>query len=181
MSQYDFYLDGLLLPVAPSDLKMSIANQNSAYVLVDQGEINLLKRAGLTEIEFECLLPQVGYPFAVYVGGFKPAAYYLAHFEQLKVSCKPFQFIVSRVMPSGKVLFSNNIKVSLEDYTITESADNGFDVTVKIRLKQYRDYGTQTLQLSQTAEGDTLMGVSSSRAADNAPEPDELRRAVWQQ
>ena len=178
---YDFYLDGILLPVAPEQMKMSIANQNSTYVLIDLGEINLLKRAGLTEIEFECLLPQVGYPFAVYVGGFKPAAYYLAHFEQLKVSCKSFQFIVSRVMPSGKVLFSNNIKVSLEDYTITESADNGFDVTVKIRLKQYRDYGTQTLQLSQTAEGDTLMGVSSSRAADNAPEPDELRRAVWQQ
>jgi len=73
------------------------------------------------------------------------------------------------------------MKVSLEDYTITESADNGFDVTVKIRLKQYRDYGTQSLQLSQTAEGDTLMGVSNSRAADNAPEPDELRRAAWQQ
>ena len=179
MSRYDFYLDGLLLPVAPREVKMSIANQNSTYVLIDQGEINLLKRAGLTEIEFECLLPQVKYPFAVYVGGFKPAAYYLQKLEQLKVSRKPFQFIVSRVMPSGQVLFSNNVKVSLEDYTMSESADNGFDVNVKIRLKQYRDYGTQTVQLSQTAEGDTLMGVSSSRSADNAPEPDELRRAIW--
>ena len=160
---------------------MSIANQNSTYVLIDQGEINLLKRAGLTEIEFECLLPQVQYPFAVYVGGFKPAAYYLEQLEQLKVGRKPFQFIVSRVLPSGKVLFSNNIKVSLEDYTISESADNGFDVTVKIRLKQYRDYGTQEVQLSQNESGDTLMGVSSSRAVDNAPKPDEVRRAVWQQ
>ncbi len=73
---YDFYLDGVLLPVAPGELKISIANQNSSYVLIDQGEINLLKRAGLTEIEFECLLPQVHYPFAVYAGGFKPAVYY---------------------------------------------------------------------------------------------------------
>ena len=178
---YDFYLDGILLPVAPEQMKMSIANQNSTYVLIDQGEINLLKRAGLTEIEFECLLPQSKYPFAVYVGGFKPAAYYLQHLEQLKVSRKPFQFIVSRVMPSGKVLFSNNLKVSLEDYTISEEAGNGFDVMVKIRLKQYRDYGTQTVQLTQNEGGETLMGVASSRAAEGAPEPSLERRATWGQ
>lgn len=178
---YDFYLDGILLPVAPEQMKMSIANQNSTYVLIDLGEINLLKRAGLTEVEFECRLPQQQYPFAVYEDGFKPAAYFLAHFEQLKVNRKPFQFIVARAMPNGRVLFSNNIKVSLEDYTITEEAQNGFDIMVKIRLKQYRDYGTQTVQLSQNESGETLMGVSSSRAADSAPEPDELRRAAWQQ
>ena len=180
MSQYDFYLDGVLLPVAPGELKISIANQNNSYVLVDQGEINLLKRAGLTEIEFECLLPQVRYPFAVYAGGFKPASYYLAKLEELKVSRKPFQFIVSRTMPDGKVLFSNNIKVSLEDYTCTESAKNGFDVQVKIRLKQYRDFGTKTMAVTETEAG-LVLAVQEPRAADNAPEPDELRRAVWRQ
>ncbi|MCM1136323.1 MAG: hypothetical protein NC400_12210 [Clostridium sp.] len=178
---YDFYLDGVLLPVAPSELKMTINNQNDTYVLIDQGEINLLKRAGLTEIEFECLLPQVQYPFAVYVGGFKPAAYYLKKLEQLKVSCQPFQFIASRILPSGQVLFSNNIKVSLEDYTVSESADNGFDVQVKIRLKQYRDFGTQKVELSQNERQETIMGVHSERAADNAPERDDLGGLLWQQ
>lgn len=177
---YDFYLDGVLLPVAPGELKISIANQNSTYVLVDQGEINLLKRAGLTEIEFGCLLPQVRYPFAVYAGGFKPAAYYLAKLEELKVSRQPFQFIVSRTTADGKVLFSNNIKVSLEDYTCTESAKNGFDVQVKIRLKQYRDFGTRTMALTEQ-NGQAVYTVQEGRAAVNAPEPDELRRALWQQ
>lgn len=178
---YDFYLDGVLLPVAPESLKMSIANQNSTCVLIDLGEINLLKRAGLTEVEFECRLPQQKYPFAVYEGEYKPAAYFLAHFEQLKVSRRPFQFIVSRTMPNGRVLFSNSIKVSLEDYTITEEAQNGFDVMVKIRLKQYRDYGTQTVQLSRNESGETLMGISGGRAAEGAPEPDGQRRAMWRQ
>lgn len=177
---YDFYLGGVQLPVAPGELKISIANQNSTYVLVDQGEINLLKRAGLTEIEFECLLPQVRYPFAVYAGGFKPAAYYLAHLEQLKASRQPFQFIVSRAMPDGRVLFSNNIKVSLEDYTITENAKNGFDVQVKIRLKQYRDFGTRTMAVTEQ-NGQAIYTVQAARAAENAPEPDELRRAIWRQ
>lgn len=177
---YDFYLGGVQLPVAPGELKISIANQNSTYVLIDQGEINLLKRAGLTEIEFECLLPQVRYPFAVYAGGFKPAVYYLAHLEQLKVSRKPFQFIVSRAMPDGRVLFSNNIKVSLEDYTITESAKNGFDVQVKIRLKQYKDFGTWTMAVKEQ-NGQAIYTVQAARAAENAPEPGELRRAIWRQ
>ncbi len=180
MSQYDFYLGGVQLPVAPGELKISIANQNSTYVLVDQGEINLLKRAGLTEIEFECLLPQARYPFAVYAGGFKPAVYYLAHLEQLKVSRKPFQFIVSRAMPDGRVLFSNNIKVSLEDYSIIENAKSGFDVQVKIRLKQYKDFGTRTMAVTETEAG-LVLAVQAARAAENAPEPDELRRAVWRQ
>ena len=180
MSQYDFYLGGVQLPVAPGELKISIANQNSTYVLVDQGEINLLKRAGLTEIEFECLLPQVRYPFAVYAGGFKPAVYYLAHLERLKASRQPFQFIVSRAMPDGRVLFSNNIKVSLEDYTITENAKSGFDVQVKIRLKQYKDFGTRTMAVTEQ-NGQAIYTVQAARAAENAPEPSELRRAIWRQ
>lgn len=180
MSQYDFYLGGVQLPVAPGELKISIANQNSTYVLVDQGEINLLKRAGLTEIEFECLLPQVRYPFAVYAGGFKPAVYYLAHLERLKASRQPFQFIVSRAMPDGRVLFSNNIKVSLEDYSIIENAKSGFDVQVKIRLKQYRDFGTRTMAVTEQ-NGQAIYTVQAARAAENAPEPGELRRAIWRQ
>ena len=167
------------LPIS-GELKISIANQNSSYVLIDQGEINLLKRAGLTEIEFECLLPQVHYPFAVYAGGFKPAVYYLAHLERLKASRQPFQFIVSRAMPDGRVLFSNNIKVSLEDYTITENAKSGFDVQVKIRLKQYKDFGTRTMAVTEQ-NGQAIYTVQAARAAENAPEPDELRRAIWRQ
>ena len=177
---YDFYLGGVQLPVAPGELKISIANQNSSYVLIDQGEITLLKRAGLTEIEFECLLPQARYPFAVYAGGFKPAAYYLAHLERLKVSRQPFQFIVSRAMPDGRVLFSNNIKVSLEDYAITENAKSGFDVQVKIRLKQYKDFGTRTMAVTEQ-NGQAVYTVQAARAAENAPEPGELRRAIWRQ
>ena len=152
MSQYDFYLKSLLLPVAPSQLKISVNNNNSTYILIDEGQINILKKAKLTDIEFECLIPQVQYPFAVYTGGFRGAAYFLDYFEKLKTDQKPFQFIVSRVMPSGKVLFSTNMKVSMEDYKITEAEKEGFDLTVKIKLKQYRDYSTKTCQVKVEPE-----------------------------
>ena len=147
MSQYDFYLKQCLLPIAPSQLKITINNNNSTYILIDEGQINILKKAKLTDIEFECEIPQVKYPFAIYNGGSQGAAYFLDYFEKLKTSQEPFQFIVSRTMPSGKVLFSTNMKVSMESYTITEKAQNGFDLTVKIKLKQYRDYSTKTCEV----------------------------------
>ena len=80
MSQYDFYLKSLLLPIAPSQLKLTINNNNTTYVLIDEGEINILKKAKLTDIEFDCTIPQVRHPFAVYPGGFQKARYFLNYF-----------------------------------------------------------------------------------------------------
>lgn len=147
---YDFYLKKCLLPIAPEKLQVSINNANKTVTLINDGEINLLKVPALTEIEFECLIPQVKYPFATYKAGFKDASYFLTYFETLKVNRRPFQFIVSRSMPNGKNLFSTNMKVSLEDYKITEQAADGFDLTVKIKLKQYREYGTKTIVISES-------------------------------
>lgn len=158
---YDFYLKGCLLPVAPDKLLVKVNSANDTLTLINEGEINILKTPGLTDIEFECRIPQVRYPFAVYKSGFKEASYFLSFFEALKTGKKPFQFIVSRTMPSGRILFSTNMKVSLEDYRITEQAKDGFDLTVKIQLKQYRDYGTKSVRIGS----DGRASVQSPRAA----------------
>ncbi|MCM1545202.1 MAG: LysM peptidoglycan-binding domain-containing protein [Ruminococcus sp.] len=168
-SGYDFYLNKCLLPVAPQKLQIGINNANKTVTLINGGEINMLKKAELTDIEFECMIPQVKSPFAVYKSGFKKASYFLDCFEKLKTSCKPFQFIVSRTLPSGKVLFSTNMKVSLESYTIIEQALDGFDLTVKFKLKQYRDYGTKTVKLSANKNKKTTATVKKKRSADTAP------------
>ncbi|MDE6725852.1 MAG: peptidoglycan-binding protein LysM, partial [Ruminiclostridium sp.] len=144
---YDFYLKDCLLPIAPDKLQITINNANDTLTLINEGEVNILKTPELTDIEFECSIPQVKYPFASYKSGFKGASYFLSYFESLKTNKKPFQFIVSRTMPNGRVLFSTNIKVSMEDYKITEQAKDGFDLTVKIKLKQYRDFGTKTVKI----------------------------------
>lgn len=145
---YDFYLGNCLLPIAPAKLSLKINNANETVTLINEGEINVLKRAGLTDIEFECSIPQVKYPFAVYKGGFQGADYFLDYFEKLKTRKKPFQFIVCRGLPVGKRLFDTSLRVSMEDYKITEDAKNGFDLEVKIQLKQWRDYGTKTVNIS---------------------------------
>lgn len=163
---YDFYLDKCLLPVPPSKLETTINNENKTVTLINEGEINILKKAGLTDIEFECDIPQVKQPYAVYPSGFKGASYFLDYFEDLKTSQKPFQFIVCRRSPNGKAFFNTNMKVSLEDYKITEDAKEGFDLKVKINLKQYRDYGTKTVDIK----------IASSKAKETSDKKSSTKK-----
>lgn len=144
---YNFFLDDVQLPVAPAAMNMRINNKNKTITLMNEGEVNILKKAGLTDIEFEVLLPNAQYPFAIYPSGFQPATHYLEKLEKLKVSQEPFQFIVNRMKPNGSLLFDTNMTVSLEEYDIEEGAENGFDITVSVKLKQFRTYGTKKLNI----------------------------------
>ncbi len=165
---YEFYLGRCLLPVTPSKLDIKISNANKTMTLINEGEINILKMAGLTDIEFTCDIPQEEYPYAVYKEGFRGADYFLGCFEALKSSSEPFQFIVCR--PSSRSLFSTNLKVTLEDYRLTEDAGNGADVQVKVRLKQWRDYGTKTVNITMTASRPKA-AVQPQRETTASPAP----------
>ncbi|MDC2909848.1 LysM peptidoglycan-binding domain-containing protein [Clostridioides difficile] len=142
---YDFYLDGVQLPITPGKLEIKVTNKNKTVDLINTGEVNILKKEGLSEISFEAEFTHNKLPF--YRGAFKDVQFFLSKLELLKTDCKPFQFIVSREL-GNKVLFNTNRKVSLEEYNIVEDADNGSDFKVAIKLKQYRDYSTKKLVLA---------------------------------
>ncbi|KOY81271.1 LysM peptidoglycan-binding domain-containing protein [Lysinibacillus macroides] len=161
---YNFFVDGVQLPVAPAELSTRINGRNDTIVLMNEGEVNIIKKPGLTDIEFEVLLPNVNYPFSVYPNGFQPATYYLEKLEKLKIDDKPFQFIVNRMMPNGNLLFDTNMTVTIEDYEILESADNGFDVNVRITLKQYRPYGNKKINLKAS----TTSAANATKTASKA-------------
>lgn len=169
-SGYDVYLKNCLLPVTPDKIQIKINNNNKTVNLINEGEINILKKAGLTDIEFECEIPQVKHPYAVYKSEFKDARYFMNIFKELKTNKKPFQFIVCRKLPSGKGLLNTNIRVSLEDYKITEKAKNGFDFSVKISLKQYRYYGTKEVNIT-IAESKPKTSIEPTRETINSPAP----------
>ena len=148
---YKIYLGSVLLPIAPEKITLKIKNENKTLKLINEGEVNFLKDAGLTDIELDVLIPAVQYPFAEYDSGFKSPSFFTNHFEKLKVDKKPFRFIVVRNMPNGRVLFDTNMSVSIESYTIKEQAKDGFDLTVSIKLKQYRYFGTKTLKVTEVS------------------------------
>lgn len=167
---YYFYLDKVLLPIAPSKLQLKVNNQNKTLTLINEGEINILKKPKLTDVDFDCMIPQVKYPFALYKDGFQKASYYLNKLEELKSSQEPFQFIVTRTLPNGSMLFDTNMKVSLEDYKVKEDKKEGFDLVVSISLKQYKDYGTKTANVTFTQSKPTAT-VTTSRPAESSPAP----------
>lgn len=147
MAGYDVYLGSTLFPIAPSKISMKINGKNTTYDLINDGEINILKLAGLTTVSFSVLLPAVKYPFATYASGFLAPSYFLDKLEELKQSRKPFQFIVTRKNDSmtGRIKCHNtNMTVSLEDYTVEDDAGEGFDIKVSINLKQYKEFSTKT-------------------------------------
>jgi len=76
--------------------------------------------------------------------------------------------------PDGSLLFDTNITVSLEDYTIDEDAENGFDVKSTVRLKQFKPFGTKKLNVKSASTSSS----SASTATDNKKVVVEKQRAT---
>lgn len=189
---YDVYLCGERMPITPSKLNLKIKGQNSTVKLINDGEAVVLKKPGLTEIDVEFVLPMVqSYSGAA---SFKPPEYYLELLGAYMEECTPTQFIVSRYSPQGKRLFDTNLKVSIEDYTVSEDASAGFDITVAVRLKQFiavttkivsvvEELNTATVQNSReepaeppkttytVVKGDCLWAIAKTYMGDGSKYP----------
>lgn len=141
---YKCYLFGELMPQTPAKLSVKISGKNTTVTLLNEGEINFLKYPGLTEITLPLVFPMLT--------ASKRPDYYLTLLERAKTQKTTTQFIMTRTTPAGQLLFDTNIKVSIEDYTIEENATNGLDVSVEVKLKQYRDYSTKTVAIKTTVK-----------------------------
>lgn len=164
---YQVFLDKLLLPVAPEAITMTINNRNTLVDLINDGQVNIIKSAGLTDVSFKFMIPHQKYPFATYTAGFLSQKVFIETIEKLKTDMKPFQFILVRV-GENKITTDVNLKsaldpfkplayqqppytnltVTLEDYTIEEDANNGLDIYINVNLKQYKKYETQIVNSS---------------------------------
>lgn len=165
---YSFFIDGMELPIAPQKLTVKIKDNNKTLTLINEGDINFLRAPGLTEITFDAVLPMLGqYSFA---NGYRRPDSYLNKLESLMAGKEPFRFLVSRVAPSGRLLYDTNMKVSLENYTVTEDATKGPDVTVSITLKQYISYSTKTVTVVKPKpEKKPVVQQKKKRETSSAP------------
>ena len=152
---YEFRLGKILLPVPPSSFQYSIKGNNKKINSINEGEFLILKKAKLSELSFEFMLPNVRYPF-------KNAKYFLDEIEKLKVAKKPFNFIIDRSKPNGKNLYDYKEKVVIDDYTLKEGANQGLDVMVSIKLTQYRAGAFNTIKLKVDKKGKKKIRVENS-------------------
>lgn len=147
---YHFFLDDLEFPYAPSELKVSIDSNNQTVELISGQTINVLKDPKLTDVEFEIELPR-GRQYA-FANKLVSAKTYTDKFESLVANKKTAKLVITRPNPNlkGSTGIGGTIKdfestvltVSLESYTLKESAENAYDIKVSLKFKQYVSYGT---------------------------------------
>lgn len=163
---YLFFLNGVQLPITPSKLNIKIGSNNQTINLLNEGEVSILKKSKLAEISFTALLPRKPYPFSTKI--VLDPSIYLKSLEILKDTKKVFQFIVIRTLPNGIPLVPTNIKCTLEDFETIEDANNGLDVEVSIKLKQYKHYGLKEVEITDT-ETKPSATIKNTRNTETAP------------
>lgn len=164
---YNFYFkdgsDVLTFPITPEELNIAVGSNNKVVTLINEGDINILKSPSLIEVEFEARFPMRKYPYSREVGDFQT---YHDKFKELKEKRKSFRFIVARSTPNGKRTWDTNLLMALEDYELKESADEGDDVIISFKLKQYKDYGVKTVKTT-SSKPETTSTSNTPRGTDN--------------
>lgn len=216
---YEIYIDGLLFPVAPPTIDTKINGRNETIDLASGHQINMLKEAGLTDIEMDLRLPNVKYPWAQYGDeGFQSAQVYLDKLEECKKmkSQEGFDLIIIRKLDgvgtvqtdkidnatenaeinvaegllaptvakmlgmktpdidekkidkyikgaTKKAINNYAIQVSLEDYTVKEDAEEGYDLVVECNFKEWRDWGTKTIKLKTSSKSNKITKISKGK------------------
>lgn len=174
---YRMYIQKVLFPVTPGKLSVKINGTNKTITLINEGEVSLIKTPGLTDITIdELLLPALQkYPFALHevkaearknssrkkeTSKFYRAPYYLGKLEAWKKKKKPVQFKLVRSSPDDRqLLWDTNFNCTIEDYEIIENVDKyGLDVCVKLKLKEYRFWGTKRLVKKKKKEAGKYSG-----------------------
>ena len=158
------YLCGVEMPEVPSAITIKTGNRNKTVELLNGDTINLLKSKGLQDISLTLAFPMLE--------GRRTAEYYIGLFDKFKRKRKPTQFILTRTTPDGKPLEDTNIKVSIEDFSRNEDAAKPFEVTYSVNLKEYTDYGTQTVKVKKIQKNGKTQKVASvkkEREKNNAP------------
>lgn len=146
---YQVFLGLVPLPVPPSKINTTVGSRNTTIDLIDGREVSILKGKGLTKISFEFLLPHQSYPFAsVKTGSATSVATntaILKYLEKLKTYKQPVQLVIVRTGPKGLLnLYNATIKVTLEDFSVSEDAgEHGLDFLVSVNFKEYQTYSTK--------------------------------------
>lgn len=163
---YLLYLDGVLLPVTPSAIKVSYGSSNETVRLIDGGQATFLRQGELPVFDFELLLPRHKYSFCRYESGFKSPEYYIEKLLSLRNSLAPLRFICTRTGTDGSYLDDTNVRVSLEDMSVREDAEEGSDLVVTLKIREYKEYSATRVKIDKTA---AVTYGDNSRETDNAP------------
>ena len=152
-----------MFPVTPSQVQTKVGNCNETVQILQMGQANLLKNAGLEEVRFRALFPGRQYHFVQVEEGFREPSYFLERLKDYKKAQKPVQLIIFRRLADGSQIFCSNVEMGLEEYNILEQGGEQGDFWVEIALKEYRKM--QSIAYRPASDGNTLEKQPAQRPA----------------
>lgn len=189
MQSYMMLIGAMAVPVTPEKITTKYSGGNSVVELIDGSVINKLNPPGLTTYKFTILLPkQTNLPFSNKIKDLKgneyehmEQDYYLKYLNDIFKNNKVVIFTVWRTDLGGKrdMGINDGIDISgdgiitskavtIENYSIEESAENGLDIEAELELKEYVGYGTQKINYTQNSETGTVVSATEkTRETDN--------------
>ncbi len=168
---YRVYLNKLLLPVTPEKIDISFSGMSSSHNLNNGGEYRVLQGAEPKEIKFDFLLPNRKYPFAIYEEkngkeDYIPASFFVMCIEQWTENKMPIRLKIQREFLDGRTIWHTDLEVSVENFSVTESAEYGFDYMASISLKELRHFESKVVD-----ENNSVVDTAEKRSTENEPTP----------
>ncbi len=148
----------LKVPVNPEEITITTPSKNETFDVLDKGEIVIPMPAGLTEVSFESYLPSDDDdPFMD--GSASPKKF----IKTLK-SAKEKR-IKGRLIISRSELFDTNIRCVVEEFTTTDKGGEPGDLYYSIKLREYRDYSPQVVNIIQPSVSNEAVTASADSTA----------------
>lgn len=161
------------LPILPEKIEISGSGANKSSEVLSLGEITQLKLPKLFSLQIDTEFPAEWTPICeVSASKLKSPFDYISMIEKWRRTLRPIRFVFT-----GSTVDINS-PVSIESFTYTENGGDVGTFKVKIKLKEYRFYGvdkvnidnnfiqksrstTKTVkQLYKVKKGDTLTSIS---------------------
>lgn len=159
---YTVILGPVTLPLPPSKITWKTKSGNKTVTLINEGEVNIIKKAKLATIDFDVILPANDIP------GVKlemSQAEYYSKIMGLLGEKKPILFLIERNMPNGVRLKWDQFDVTVESINVEENVDNGFDLKLSISLKNYVEYGAKKVTIKDNKVKKKSTKKSEGKAA----------------
>lgn len=166
---YQFWLGDILLPISPEKITVDTKSHNRCEFMVDGSEINLVEGPRLRLFKFDVLIPYSEYPFSNYLYGFVEGDVIKNKIEELKNNKTVFQFVITRIRGKEVHQYTDH-KCVIEEISIIESAQNGFDIVMSLTLREYKEFGAKFINNDGTK--------TQIRQEDNAPKAENQSYSV---
>lgn len=146
------YNNVVRIPINPiNEYTIEHGTDNSTYDILSIGEVTIPRIPKQRVVEWESFFPRDPRPYYVVTKAeFREAQYYINLIRTFMANKTVLQLVIDRRHEyTGEIIFSDNFKVTVEEFNLTERGQETGDFYYTIRLKEYRDFTPSIVEFNE--------------------------------